>query len=99
MQDVVASQVLRCSTDRHTRFIYLEPNLAPTSKRIEINPSLDQSLGQIFPLCLESVGPDIHRSLGLIGLNEFVAMSGAEQLEQHVDQFSIIAISVHDVCS
>ena len=95
----MAGQVLRCCTDRHTRLIDFETNLAPLSKRVQVDPSLDESLGQILPLGLECVGTNIHRSLRLIGFYELIAVIRTEKLEKHVDQFSIIAIGVHDVCS
>lgn len=55
LQDVVAGQIFRSCTDRYARFEYLQTNFRPLSNRLERNTTVDQSLCQLSPTCLECV--------------------------------------------
>ena len=66
----MSGEIFGSGTDGYFGFVDLDTDAAPIGKRIEIDTSLDEGLGEFFSSGLEGVGPDGQGSLGFIGLKE-----------------------------
>jgi len=70
LEHVMTGQVFGRGTDRYARLEDLESDLAPFTDGFEVDPTVDQRLGQVSSTRTQGVGSDRYRTRSLVGFKE-----------------------------
>ena len=90
-------QVLGSGTDRHIRIVDFEAHFRPLGHRVKVDTTLDEGLGQVLSLGLQGVGSDGKGALVLVSLDELKALARGEQVQQELNQVSIVVVGSAEI--